>query len=120
MKLALRISVLLLAAGCATSNMHRSDQTARRPRSPESVRLYFEDPKLPYEVISFIEVSANPSENQDDLQKKLINKAARIGGDGVIVRSEDEYTTMTKTGNGHQYGPRRRLAGDVIVFRRSG
>lgn len=121
MRPTLLLPVCLLAAGCATSNTHRLDQAARQPRSPGSVQLFFEKPRVRYVVISFVEATGDPAlKNLEDLQQELINKAARIGGDGVIIRSEDTYLGSTPAGNGRETLNRRRLFGDVIVFDRSG
>ena len=119
MRLIYGISILLLVAGCASSGGPQIDQTPRAPRRPELVKVYTVKPGGSYDVVAYVEVTSNPMfDNEDNLRQKLIEKAARAGGDAVIIQSDDTFTASTTTSSGQISGPRRKLSGEVIVFRR--
>lgn len=118
MRRALCTSLCVMAAGCVTAQTHRLDPELRPARAPESVVVLEETPGQPYTVIARVESRTNAVfESFDDLRAKMRDQAARLGGDAVIVGPETRETEFIILPTGMIPSEKKRLAGEVIVFR---
>ena len=119
MKPMLAVSLMLLAAGCMSADVQRLDQAPRPERSPDAVQLLLEKPDQPYTVIAVVEAKADAIfRDFDDLRNRMIEEAAKLGGDAVILGTEDSESTFLITATGQIHSDRKKLRGEVIVFRR--
>jgi hypothetical protein len=53
----------------------------------------------------------------DDLRAEIVDQAAQLGGDAVIVGPESKETEFIILTTGMIPSEKKKLAGDVIVFR---
>ena len=119
MRSMLAVSIVLLAAGCLRADVQRLDQAPRPERSPDAVQLLLEKPDQPYTVIAVVEAKADAIfKDFDDLRSRMIEEAARLGGDAVILGAEDSESTFLITATGQIHSDRKKLRGEVIVYRR--
>jgi hypothetical protein len=118
MKAMLAVSIMLLAAGCVRANVERLDQAPRPERSPDDIQLLVEKPDQPYTVIAVVEAKADAVfKDFDDLRSKMLEEAAKLGGDAVILGAEDSESTFMITATGQIHSDRKKLRGEVIVYR---
>ena len=95
------------------------DQVVRPAHSPDSVTVLMEEPQQHYSIIATIEARGETLfDSFDDLRRKLIEEAARIGGDALILGRETTESTLIMTPTGFINSDTRRLAAEVIVFDR--
>jgi hypothetical protein len=87
--------------------MQRLDQDVRPARAPDSIVVLEEAPEQPYTVIARI----------DDLRAKIVDEAAQVGGEAVIVGPESKETVFLILPTGMFPNEQKKLAGEVIVFR---
>ena len=114
---ALLISAFVLAAGCVTSQMQRLDTQARPARAPESIVVFDEAPDQPYTVIARVESRAHDVFTSfGDLRVRIVDQAAQLGGEAVIVGPESKETDFIILPTGVIPSEKKKLAGDVIVF----
>ena len=112
----LRVSICIFAIGCVSTNVQRLDQTARRARSLDSVAVLIEKPQRPYTVIAAIESEAKSVfDSFDDLRKEMIAKAAKLGGEALILGPESTDSEFIFTGTAMIESDKRNLTGEVIV-----
>ena len=110
----------LLAAGCVSASVHRLDQGLRPPRPAEVIEVLEEAPETPYTVIAHIECrTGTVFHDVDDLRQKLIEEAAVIGGDALILGSESKESQPIILTTGMIMAERTSLEADVIVYDRS-
>jgi len=118
MKRALFVFVCILAAGCVTSRTQRLDPEMRPARAPDSIAVFEKAPEQPYTVIARIESQTNTVfKSFDDLRAKIIDQAAHLGGDAVIVGPESTKTEFIILTTGMIPSETKKLAAAVIVFR---
>ncbi len=118
MRRALLVSVCVVAAGCVTSRMQRLDPDVRPPRAAESIVVFDDAPNRPYTVIAHIDSQVgNVFQSFDDLRARIVEQAAELGGEAVIVGPESKETTYIILTTGMFPSETKKLAGDVIVFR---
>ena len=114
------VSVCVLAAACVTSKMQRLDPQVRSPRAPESVAVLEEAPSRPYTVIARVESKAdNVFRSFDDLRANIVDQAAQLGAEAVILGPETTETNFIILPTGMIPSEKKKLAGEVIVFRPS-
>lgn len=120
MRLAMQISICLLAAGCVKVKVQQWDQVERLARASAKVEVLLEKPEQPYTVIAVVESSFDGAfKGFDDLRKELVTKAAELGGDAVIPEPESKKTgvlfvaTPTPT---PIFFDKKKLTGEVITF----
>lgn len=109
----------VLAAGCVSASVDRLDQGLRPPCPPEGIEMLAEAPECPYIVIARIEArSATIFHGTDDLRQKLVEEAAKLGGDALILGPEgkDSYPVFLATGM--IMSEEKTLEAEVIVFDR--
>lgn len=117
MRRALFVSACVVAAGCVTSHMQRLDPDVRPARAPDSIVVLEEAPDKPYTVIARIETKADAVfKSYDDLRAKLVDEAAQVGGEAVIVGPESKETNFIILPTGMFPNEQKKLAGDVIIF----
>jgi hypothetical protein len=110
----------VLAAGCVSASVHRLDQDLRPPCAPEVIEVLDEAPDCPYTVIAHIESkSGDVFHGFDDLRRKLVEEAAVLGGDALILGPEDTDHQPIFLVTGMVMSEEKRLEADVIVFDRS-
>lgn len=110
----------VLASGCVSATVHRFDQDLRPPCAPEAVEVLEEVPDCPYSVIAHVESrSSAVFHGSDDLRQKLIEKAAEIGGDALILGPEEKNSQPIILTTGMIMSEEKILEADVIVFDRS-
>jgi hypothetical protein len=118
MRRALFMFLCVVAVGCVTSQTLRLDPDVRPARAPESVLLLEKAPEQPYAVIAHVESQANVVfKGFDDLRARIVDQAAKLGGDAVIVGPESTETEFIILTTGMIPSERKKLAGEVIVFR---
>ena len=109
----------VLAAGCVSASVHRFDQDLRPPCLPEAIEVLEEAPDCPYTVIAHIESRTDAVfHGSDDLRRKLIEEAAELGGDAVILGSETSDHEPIFLVTGMIMSEEKTLEADVIVFDR--
>ena len=117
MRSMLAASIVLLAAGCVRADVMRLDQAPRPERSPDAIQLLLEKPDRPYTVIAVVEAKAGAIfKDFDDLRSRMIEEAAKLGGDAVILGTEDRESTFLITATGQIHSDQKKLRGDVIVY----
>jgi hypothetical protein len=114
-----RIAVLacLLTVGCVSTSVQRLEEVVRPARAPETVAVLLEAPEQPYTVIAVIE-SKNGSvfDSFDDMREAMVAEAAELGGDAVILGSEDTDERFILTGTAMIKSDERRMRCEVIVY----
>jgi hypothetical protein len=107
----------VLAAGCVSASVHRLDQDLRPPCAPEMIEVLEEAPDCPYTVIARIESKSDAVfHGYDDLRRKLVEEAAELGGEALILGGEDSdhYPIILTTGM--IMSEEKTLEAEVIVF----
>jgi len=118
MRRALLMLACVVVAGCVTSHMQRLDPDVRPARAPESVVVFEQAPDRPYTVIARVESKAdNIFKSFDDLRARIVEQAAELGGEAVIVGPESRETTFIILTTGMFPSEKKTLAAEVIVFR---
>lgn len=118
MKSMLAVSIVLLAAGCVRTQVERLDQVPRPERSPDAIQLLLEKPDRSYTVIAVVELRTDAIfKDFDDLRSRMIEEAAKLGGDAVILGTEDTESTFMLTATGQIHSDQKKLRGEVIVYR---
>jgi len=113
----LGVSLCFLVVGCINTTVHRLDHAVRPARSPDSVTVFLEKPPRPYKVIAVIEADGKTVfDSFDDLRKSMVAKAAKLGGEAVILVSESTDSEFIFTGNAMIESDKKGLIGEVIVF----
>jgi len=117
MRRAILVSVCLVAAGCVTSHMQRLDPGVRPARAPESVVVLEQAPDRPYTVIARVESKAdNVFKGFDDLRAKIVDQAAQLGGEAVILGPETTETNFIILPTAMIPSEQKKLTAEVIVF----
>ena len=116
------VTVLLgvLAAGCVSASVQHLSQGLRPPCLPEAIEVLEEAPECPYTVIAHVESRSGAIfHSPDDLRRKLVEEAAELGGDALILGSVTTYDEPIFVATGMVMSQEKRLEADVIVFDRS-
>ena len=100
---------LALLTGCIKTDVLRLETSLRPQTQPQSVRVLATEPTEPYVVIALVTVSSG-ERGVDALRERLVEKAAQLGGDAVLLGAESLGRT----------DKRQVLSGKVIAFKRSG
>jgi hypothetical protein len=111
------VGLLGFVTGCATPQpkfVPNAPFSARTPKTPEQVTLYYHDKVLPfpYEELGRIFLEVNPALLADPAEqiKEIRIKAAEIGADAVILAPEPasysagSYVGARRGGAGSSYG----------------
>jgi hypothetical protein len=107
----------LLAAGCMSASVHRLDQDLRPPRPPEGIAVLDETPEEPYAVIAHIACESGVVfHGTDDLQRRLVEEAAALGGDALILGALSTESHPLFLGTAMIMSEEKVLEGDVIVY----
>ena len=107
----------VLAAGCVSASVHRLDQDFRPPCAPEVIEVLDDAPDCPHTVIAHIESKSDSIFHSfDDLRQKLIEEAAALGGEALILGPEDSDHTPIFLVTGMIMSEEKALEADVIVF----
>jgi len=110
----------VLAAGCVSASVHRLDQDLRPPCLPEAIEVLEEAPECPYTVIAHIESKSDAIfRGYDDLRRKLVEEAAELGGDALILGPEESGHQPIFLVTGMVMSETKALEADVIVFDRT-
>ena len=118
MKSALRIAVCLIAVGCIKVKVQQMDEVARTARSPDEVEVLVAEPEQPFIVIAKIESSFDGAlEGFDDLRREMIDKAAELGGDALILGPESKQTGMMIFVPTLIFYDKKKLTGEVIAYK---
>lgn len=119
MKRAYLIPVCLIVAGCIRAEVQRLDQEMRPARSPDSVAVYLEQPDQPYYVIATIQTRGKSIfDSFGDLRNRVVEEAARVGGDALILGPKETESTMLIMPNALIQSDVKELSAAVIVFDR--
>ena len=115
---ALSVFACVVAAGCVTSHMQRLDPDVRPARTPDTIVVFEEAPERPYTVIARVESRSNTVfKGFDDLRATIVNQAAQLGGEAVIVGPESKETEFIILPTGMITSERKKLVAQVIIFR---
>lgn len=110
----------VLAAGCVSASVHRLDQDLRPPCAPEVIEVLEEAPDCPYTVIAHIESQSDAIfHSHDDLRRRLVEEAAELGGEALILGPEDSSHHPIFLATGMIMSEEKTLEADVIVFDRA-
>jgi len=116
----MRTSALAFAclfAGCVRTQVQRFDDTVRPVRSPEAVAILTELPTRPYVVIAVLESESGTAfDSFDDLRNEMVARAAKLGGDALILDAGVTEETFLLTGNAMIRSEKRRLRCQVIAY----
>ena len=114
---ALFVLVSIVAAGCVTSHLQQLDPDVRPARAPDSIVVFEQAPEQPYTVIARVETTAEAVfKGYDDLRAKIVDEAAQVGGEAVIVGPESKETTFLILPTGMFPNEKKKLSGEIIVF----
>lgn len=115
--------VLVLATvGCTTAaDVMRLDNTDRTPTLLSEVTVLVEQPSRPYSVIAMVEVSDQGWDlSLEELKQSMLNEAAALGGDAVIVGTSTSKSGAAFVPIGNMYygvdEVEKKLLGKVIVY----
>jgi hypothetical protein len=93
------LSLPLLLSGCTTYGYKTAlGENTYPPVNYHKVKLLFEKPDQPYEVIGVVTVEGGPGAPAGDMYRKLIKSAANLGADAVLVTGEGSYGAMGMPG----------------------
>ena len=117
----LACSCAFLLLGCATADVLQLDKQSRNPTNPAIVEVLLEEPHQAYKAIGLIEVSDEGwGLSLNDLKKKLVKEAAKLGGDAVIIGREPKSAGAVFMPVGNTFFAvdvaEKKLVGKVIVF----
>jgi len=113
----LLVSLCVVASGCVTSHVQRLDANVRPEQASDSIVVLEEAPEQSYTVIARIESqTGNVFESFGDLRAKIIDQAARLGGEAVIVGPESRETEFIILMTGMIPSEKKKLSAEVIVF----
>ena len=113
----LLVSLCVVAAGCVTSHVQRLDQDVRPERMPGSIVVFEEAPEQSYTVIARIESRTRTVfESSDDLRAQIVDHAAQLGGEAVILGPESKETEFIILATGMILSETKRLSAEIIVF----
>jgi hypothetical protein len=111
-----------LLLGCAPADVMHLEQQPRAPKRLSDVQVFLDEPTRPYKAIAMVQASDQGwGLSLDTLKSKMVEKAAALGGDGVILgqqSSQSAGTYFMPIGNA-LYGmnlSEKKLAGKIIVF----
>jgi hypothetical protein len=119
----MRYLIALLALGaCAKADVLVVDPTPRQAIEADSVRVYLDQPTIPYTVIALVEVDDQGwGMSMESLAKRMRQDAAKLGGEGVIIgqQSSTAGSVIIPVGNLWYAGAmeQKKLVGQVITFR---
>jgi hypothetical protein len=100
-----------------TSHLQRLDPNIRPARAPDSVVVYEQAPEQPYTVLARVDSRADDVFTSfDDLRVRIIDQAAQLGGEAVIIGPESKETEFLILVTGMIPSEKKKLAGDVIVI----
>jgi len=118
MRRAIVVCLCVVAAGCVTSHLQRLDPTVRPARTPDSVAILEGAPDQSYTVIARIQSQTDTVfKGYGDLRAKIVDQAAQLGGEAVIMGPESKETTFLILPTGMIPSEKKKLEGEVIVFR---
>jgi hypothetical protein len=111
------VSLCIVASGCVTSHVQRLAPHLRPEQASDSIIVFEEAPEQSYTVIALIESqTGNVFESFDDLRANIVDQAAQLGGEAVIVgpgsREKEFIILMT----GMIPSENKKLSAEVIVF----
>jgi hypothetical protein len=107
--IAASLPIAFLLAACIKVDVVTVDPQPRAERQPESIRVLGQEPDEPYSVVAIVSVSSR-NRGLDALRARLLEEAARLGGDAVLL----------DTASLEREGSHRQITGKVIVFRQAG
>jgi hypothetical protein len=120
MRPVLALPLVLIATGCVHAVVHRLDERPRPERSPDTVEVFLSAPDTSFAVIAVVESRSDAIyEGFDDLRERLVTEAAKLGGDAIILGSEDTQHSVLITATAQIHTTMKKLAAEVIVFTRS-
>lgn len=119
----LLLALFLFLSGCLSSRLTVSsdvmhlENSVRAPKDPALVETYLDAPSASYKVIAVVRLTAGMTASLDDMRGRMIEEAAKVGGDAVILDDPQRvsvgglvgssaYTSLTNT----------IMSGRVIVF----
>ena len=85
------VAIILLfpCLGCASVSSATYPGAALSPTDSSSIAIYYNAPPVPYDVIGEVQYQGAPAAQWSGAEKLLREKAAKMGGDAVIVQEKD-------------------------------
>jgi hypothetical protein len=109
--------IVLWASGCVGADVHRLDSQLRPQHNADEVEVLTEAPEEPYTTIAEVEASTSTVfKGFEDLRRKVIEEAARLGGDAVIIGEESKQSGVLFTATAQIHTEEKKLTARVIVF----
>lgn len=97
MKILMSIIAALVLSACTTSTVMRMGEM-HAPINPKQVRVFFQAPEE-YQVLGIVDVHSeivfSNRKAQDRAIKRLVEDAAALGANGVLINFEADYPTET-------------------------
>ncbi len=111
------VAFCLFAGACINTSVERLDHAIRPARSPDSVAFFVEKPSRPYTVIAVIQSNGKSVfDSFDDIRKVMVDEAAKLGGDAVLLGPESTDTNFLLIGTAMVQSDTKTLTAEVIVF----
>jgi len=109
----------VLAAGCVSSQVSRLDLDPRPARPPEAIKVLEQAPEAPYTVIARVQTRTGAIyHDEKDLLRKLVEEAAALGGDALILGEGSTDSRPLFLVTGMIMTEDKTLPAEVIVFDR--
>jgi hypothetical protein len=118
MRAALGVALCILTAGCISTSVRHLDPTPRPARAADAVAALDARPDRPYTVVAVVRArSSTVFDSFGDLRRKLMDRAAQLGGEAVILGPRSTKATPIFNTVGFVMSEQKSLMGEVIVFR---
>jgi hypothetical protein len=110
-----------LLCSCVSAEVLRLDSTVRPATDTMAVELFLEEPTREYVAIALINVTDQGwGMRLEDLRKRLVSEAAKLGGDAVILSHQENATgaVLVPVGQMWMAGSitEKKLVGKVITY----
>lgn len=118
MRRCVAMCISVLSVACINTSIQRFDDTIRPARSPDSITVLIEKPQQPYTVVAVIESSGETLfDSFDDIRNEMITEAATLGGDALFLGPRTTDSQFIFTGTAMIKSERKRMTGEVIVYK---
>jgi hypothetical protein len=110
------LALVVAAVACSSAvDLFPIDTTPRPPTNPDSIQVLAEEPQRPYKVIALVSAFDGSGFRPKSARRRLMEAAARLGGDAVLLGTESLRRVAT---GGELGGTSIQVSGKVIVFDR--
>jgi hypothetical protein len=99
----LALAFTLGLTACAQTSAHRIDVTPRQATCAAAIHTYLKPDSVgaPYQELAYLSVTGGALASDEKLLRSLRNKAADVGGNGLIYQFLDFSPGFLESPNGH-------------------